>query len=77
MQWVYEHNYLRGCPSLVHKMTEFTICSRRTGLASEHIYLRFKVKDGCEKDVYYKNRTGHANCQLVDLDPFTFQKEGT
>ena len=46
-------------------MTEFTICSRCTGLASEHIYLRFKVKDGCEKDVYYKNMAIHIRYQFI------------
>ena len=74
-----------GSPSLIPEIKEFTISGRPIGLAADHAYLRFEVKDGCTKDVYAKER-GLAkylftretidvySCGvyngMLDLDPF-------
>ena len=39
-------NYLMEYASLIPKITEFTISGRPFGLAADHAYLQFDVKDG-------------------------------
>ena len=43
-----------GSPSLIPEIKVFTISGIPIGLAADHAYLRFEVKDGCTKDVYAK-----------------------
>ena len=78
-------DYLMESPSLIPKIKVFTISGRPIGLAANHAYLRFKVKDGCTKNVYAKEsrlakhlftcktidvyRCGVYN-GMLDLDPF-------
>ena len=45
-------DYLMGSPYLIPEIREFTIFGRPIGLAADHAYLRFEVKDGCPSDVY-------------------------
>ena len=49
-------DYLTGSPALIPKLKAFTIYGRSIGLAVDHSYLRFKVKDGCIRYVYSKER---------------------
>ena len=85
-------DYLMGSPSLIPEIKEFTISGRPIGLAADHAYLRFEVKDGCTKDVYAKE-SGLAkylftretidvySCGvyngMLDLDPFAPLEELT
>ena len=43
-----------GFPYLIPELAEFTISGRPIGLAADHVYLCFEVKDGCTRDVYAK-----------------------
>ena len=40
-------NYLILSSSLTPEIREFTISGRPIGLAEDHAYLRYEVKDGC------------------------------
>ena len=81
-----------GSPSLIPEIKMFTISGRPIGLAADHAYLRFEVKDGCTKDVYAM-KSGLArylftretidvySCGvyngMLDLDPFAPLEELT
>ena len=70
---------------------EFTLSSKPIGLAADHAYLSFEVKDKCTKDVYAKNESRLAKYQFTQeamdvhtcgiynamlyLDPFAPLKE--
>ena len=56
---------LRGLPSLIPEIAEFTVTSRPIGLATDHAYLRFEVKDGCTTDVYAKMDSGLAKYKFT------------
>ena len=58
-------DYLMGSPSLIPKIKEFTISGRPIGLATDHAYLCFDVKDGCWKNLYAKNGNGLAKYQFT------------
>ena len=59
-------DYLMGSPSLIPEIKEFSISGRPIGLAADHAYLRFMVKDGCTRDVYAKES---------GLDKYRFTRE--
>ena len=78
-------DYLIGSPYLIPEIREFIVSGRPIGLAADHAYLRFEVKDGCARDVYVKE-SGLSKYQFIretidvyscavynemlDLDPF-------
>ena len=49
-------DYLMGSPSLIPEITEFTISGFPIGLAADHAYLCFEVKDECTKDIMRRTR---------------------
>ena len=42
-----------------------TISRWPIGLEADHVYLNFKVNDGCQKDIYAKNEFGYVKYQCT------------
>ena len=51
-------DYLMGSPFLIARMIEFTMSGRPIGLAADHTYLCFEMKDGCTNMYMLRRRVG-------------------